>query len=250
MASLDQASRLAWLAALADTIAKRSRGGAPGAYPLELTEVARGCRLGLVDAVERQLGPFDRSLLDAVLEVSRERFVQPADLARSADDAPLPLDDEGLATISAPHAYCLSFRLLSLSKGDRLVELGAGTGYGAALGAYIVGPTGHVTTFEIDPALARRARILLSAVPNVTVVEGDAVDSAARWSGSPKVVVTFAVETLPEAWLEALPEGGMLVAPVGPADGDQHLVLATKRGGTIARTHHGAVRYVKNRSRL
>jgi protein-L-isoaspartate(D-aspartate) O-methyltransferase len=62
--------------------------------------------------------------------------------------------------------------------------------------------------------------------------------------------VTFAVERIPAPWLDALPEGGALVAPIGGPDQDQRLVLAVKKGGAIVQTEHGAVRYVKNRSRL
>ncbi len=245
---LSQADRLDWLASLAG----RLSGAAPGsgtAPSAELREVARGCRLALVDAVERQMGPFESRLLDALLEVPRERFVRPDDVARSADDTPLPLDDEGLATVSAPHAYCLSFRLLGLAQGDTLVELGSGSGYGAALASFIVGRAGRVITFEIDPALAAWARRTLSSEANVTVVEGDAVKSAARWEAARKVVATFAVEAIPAEWLARLPEGGKLVAPVGGPDRDQRLVLAVKQGGVVTQSDHGAVRYVKNRSR-
>lgn len=248
MAELSQQDRLDWLASLARRM--REAGDAAGAYPHELGEVARGCRLALVETVQRQLGPFDARLLGALLEVPRERFVRSEDVARSADDTPLALDDEGLATVSAPHAYCLSFRLLGLAEGDGLIELGTGSGYGAALAAYIVGPAGRVRTFEIDPSLAAWARRNLSSEPNVTVIEGDAIASAPRWKAARKVVATFAVEAIPQAWLEALPEGGRLVAPVGGRDVDQRLVLAAKRGGVVVQSDHGAVRYVKNRSRL
>ena len=142
-----------------------ARDGASASWP----RLPRGCRLSLIDEVARQLGPFDPRFLDALLEVPRERFVRPADLARSAEDVPLAIDDGGLATISAPHAYLLSFRLLRLSEGDHLVELGAGTGYGAALAAFVVGGSGHVTTFEIDPDLAGEARSLTSDLRNVAV---------------------------------------------------------------------------------
>ena len=118
------------------------------------------------------------------------------------------------------------------------------------LAAFIVGPTGSITTFEIDPALAGLARRTLADLPNVEVVEGDAARSAARWKGARKVVTTFAVEALPSAWLDSLPEGGMLVAPVGPPDADQHLVRAVRRKGAVVQGKHGAVRYVKNRSRF
>src|SRR5258708_941260 len=192
-------------------------------YTPLLAGVARACRLPLVEQLKNQLVPFFRRFLEAVLEVPRELYVRPGDIARSAEDVPLPLDDDGLATISAPHAYGLSFRALGLTRGDVLVELGAGTGYGAALAAFIVGSSGTVTTFEIDAKLAQAARRGLSGLPNVAVIECDAIESSPRWQGATKVVATFAVEALPAAWLDALPEGGLLVAPVGAADADQHL---------------------------
>src|ERR1019366_3711918 len=172
--------------------------------PLELREVARGCRLSLVEAVAKQLGPLDERHLNALLEVPRERFVRPEDVPLSADDTRLSLDGPGQATISAPHAYLLSFRVLRLEPGDSLVELGTGSGYGAALAAAIVGPEGRgrqteaypplwrgtgsgygaalaaaivgpkgrVLTIEIDPALSRWARSTLRDEANVIVVDG------------------------------------------------------------------------------
>ena len=240
MAQLSRRQRHEWLASLASEL-----GGA-GARAQELGEVARGCRLALVESIARELGPFDDRHLRAVLEVPRERFVRSEDVERSAEDTPLALDALGLATISAPHAYLLSFRLLELGPGDELVELGAGSGYGAALAAFIVGDGGRVLTFEIDPVLAEWSRRTLAGDSNVQVVEGDAVSTSPPWRGASKVVVTFAVDAWPDAWLEALPDGGRIVAPVGK--GDQRLLMAERRGGRIAESDHGAVRYVKNRS--
>ncbi|MGH7296134.1 MAG: protein-L-isoaspartate O-methyltransferase family protein [Polyangiaceae bacterium] len=162
----------------------------------------------------------------------------------------MPLDDAGLATISAPHAYLLSFRLLELALGDALVELGSGSGYGAALAAWITGPEGRVVTFEIDAALSAWARGTLADQPTVTVHHGDAMISAPRWGDARKVVATFAVASLPAPWVDALPEHGRLVAPVGAREGDQRLVLVRREGGRVIETDHGAVRYVKNRSNL
>ena len=243
MASLTQSQRREWLASLAP----RARSGEAHATQ-ELREVARGCRLTLVDHVERELGPFDPLHLRALLEVPRERFVHPDDIERSADDTPLPLDSVGLATVSAPHAYLLSFRLLDLGLGDSLVELGTGSGYGAALASYIVGPKGRVRSFEIDRSLAQWAIRNLADVPNVVVSQADAEITAPAWEGASKIVVTFAIEELPQAWLDAIPEGGRLVAPVGRPDQDQRLVLVTRLAGELVRTEHGAVRYVANRS--
>jgi protein-L-isoaspartate(D-aspartate) O-methyltransferase len=244
MAELSQSDRQEWLASLV----QRLRDAPNPQLEQELGEVARGCRLSLVDSIQKHLGPFDPLHLRAVLEVPRERFVRPDAVVRSAEDTPLPLDDAGLATISAPHAYLLSFRLLELRPGDSLIELGAGSGYGAALAAFIVGPRGHVWTFEIDPVLADWSKRTLALYPGVAVVQGDAIASARAWEGAGKVVVTFAVDSLPSAWLDALPEGGSLVAPVGRGEKEQRLVLVRRTGGRLVETEHGAVRYVKNRS--
>src|SRR5262249_16858618 len=153
----------------------------------------------LVASIAKQLGPFEPLQLEALLEVPRERFVRPEDIARSAEDTPLPLDEGGMATISAPHAYVLSFRLLDLRPGDRLLELGSGSGYGAALASYIVGLDGGVITVEIDEHLARWAQVTLADRANVRVVHGDAVDAIAAGRGANKIVVTFAVTRVPEA---------------------------------------------------
>ncbi len=212
----------------------------------ELTSAARAYRKELALRIDDQLGPFDPRHLEALVEVPRERFVRPEDLAHALDDAPLQLDEPGLATISAPHAYLLSFRLLDLAEGDSLLELGSGSGYGAALAAHIVGP-GRVVTIEIDPELAARARSLLGPLPNVTVLEGDAMSRIDAWGEANKVVCTFAVRSLPAPWLEALREGTVLVAPVGARNSDQRLVRVTCEAGEIRVSDHGAVRYVNNR---
>lgn len=248
MAELAQAERLEWLGSLARRL-REPTGTVPGGIlAQELREVARGCRLPLVDSIERHLGPFDPRHLAALLEVPRERFVRPEDMERSAEDVPLPLDTQGLATVSAPHAYLLSYRLLSLARGDALVELGTGSGYGSALAASIVEPSGSVLSVEIDAELAAWAMRTLANVPVVRVELADAMVSASRWGAAKKVAATFAVQAMPSAWMDALPEGGRLVAPVGPSDKDQKLVLAVRRHGRIVETEHGSVRYVRNRS--
>jgi protein-L-isoaspartate(D-aspartate) O-methyltransferase len=251
MAELPYDQRQEWLTSLASQVGGELGGS--GVVAQELREVARGCRLRLVESVERNLGPFDKQHLQALLEVPRERFVRPEEVDRSAEDVPLPLDSEGLATISAPHAYLLSYRLIGLTTGDTLVELGTGSGYGAALAAFIVGAEGRVTTFEIDAELAAWARRLLFAgscarEASVRIVEADATRCASQWGDARKVVVSFAVDALPQPWLDALPEGGVLVGPVGPREGDQRLILAAKRRGRVVESDHGAVRYVRNRS--
>jgi protein-L-isoaspartate(D-aspartate) O-methyltransferase len=247
MASLPQSERLKWLASIAARV--RHLPPPPGDIIWqELREVARGCRLALTASIQVEHGPFDPAHILAILEVPRERFVRPEDMAQSADDTPLPLDDEGRATISAPHAYGLMFRLLALGIGDSVIELGTGSGYGAALASFIIGPHGRVSTFEIDPRLCLGARTALADDRIVSVICRDAVTSSSEWGQARKVCVTFAVDELPRQWIDALPEGGCLVAPVGRRADTQRLTLVRREGGRILRTDHGAVRYVRNRS--
>lgn len=229
------------------------------AHDAELQAAAQKAREGLVWHLAQRFGPFDRRYLDAILFVPRERFVLPEDMDISAEDVPTPLDLGGNATVSAPHAYLLTFRLLGLREGDHLLELGTGTGYGSALARYIVGSEGHVTSIEIDPRLHDRAARLLGAdrfgeADGATLLLGDGRRLAAEVLGGvastrptpTKVAVTYALSAPPREVEELLPEGGCVVAPVGP-DSEQELLRCERRGGTMHRVAHGSVRYVLER---
>jgi protein-L-isoaspartate(D-aspartate) O-methyltransferase len=234
--------------------ASRPRGTTPEelealiAVDRDLERAARTARIDLVVEVDRRAGPFEPRLLSSLLDVPRERFVRPVDIAESSLDTPLLLDDDGLATISAPHAYLLSFRVLDLARGQRLAELGTGSGYGAALASDVVGPSGSVLSIEIDEALAARATRLLSGYANVKVACDDAGDLLEVWHGFDRISVTFAVNEIPPAWLAAIPEGGRMVAPVG-RDNGQRLLRVDRVDGDLVWSDHGAVRYVRNRGR-
>jgi protein-L-isoaspartate(D-aspartate) O-methyltransferase len=214
----------------------------------DLERAARTARIDLVVEVDQRAGPFEARLLTPLLDVPRERFVRPADIGESALDTPLLLDDDGLATISAPHAYLLSFRVLDLRPGDRLAELGSGSGYGAALASRVVSPGGSVVSIEIDETLAARAKRLLAGTSNVDIVTGDAGQRLASWAGFDRITVTFAVDEIPSAWLDAIPEGGRMVAPVGRELG-QRLLRVDRVDGELVWSDHGAVRYVRNRGK-
>ncbi len=223
-----------------------------------LAAVARAARASLCREAARHVG-VRGPLLDAVLRVRRERFVLPDDIGQSACDMPLALDRHGDASVSAPHSYLLCYQILGLSPGEALLELGSGTGYGAALAADVVGPGGWVDTIEIDRPLCERARRLLGGPngtadevgPPIRVWSGDGRALAATllrrgWPGR-KVSITYALPELPHDLLGALPEGGMLVAPVGPPRGRQTLVRVARRNGRLVTDACAAVRYVPER---
>lgn len=230
-------------------LAAREAGQAPPLDPRRalaadaaLAEAARGARADALAAGKLEASP---QVMAALLETPRERFVRVEDVPASADDRALLLSDDGAATISALHAYAFAFDALGLAEGDALVDLGGGTGYGAAVAAAVVGPRGRVTTVEIDAELAARARQNLAGLDNVEVIAADAHD-VGRWRGARKVVAGFAVAEIPAAWLDALAEGGALVAPVGPA-GMQALRRYVKGPGGVEVTELATVRYVGDR---
>lgn len=204
----------------------------------------------MVATVERRIGPMDPLYREALLSVDRARFVRPVDRSRAWIDEPLPLETPhgaAVATVSAPHMYVLGFDALRLAPGDRLLELGSGSGYGAALAARIVGPRGVVTTVEVDPHLARLTLETTALIPNVRVLHDDGLRRADLLAAHSKCWLTFAVGELPAAFLEGLVEDGVLVAPVGPAH-DQRLLRYVRRGGVISADDLGAVRFVVARS--
>jgi protein-L-isoaspartate(D-aspartate) O-methyltransferase len=199
------------------------------------------------DVMALDEAPSNDAVARAIRDVPRERFVPVLALPDAHLDRALPLDDDGLATISAMHAYVATFRALELGPGDTLVDLGGGSGYGAALAAAVVGPRGRVTSIEIDPALVERATRALEGLAcgaDVRMLAHDAHD-VAIWAGAAKVSVGFDVGVLPDAWAQALAPGGRLVAPVAG-----RLVVVDKAAdGTITCRSLGPVVYVRDRSK-
>jgi protein-L-isoaspartate O-methyltransferase len=134
---------------------------------------------------------------------------------------------------------------------DDQVDLGAGTGYGAAILRALVGDTGQVVAVEIDPALVRRAREELSPL-GVRCVVGDALDPSTWPPGATrlrKVTVGFALDSIPATWREALEPGTVIVAPLHDADGVLRLCRTVlHEGGGLEQQWGHAVSYVPART--
>lgn len=196
--------------------------------------------------------PEGMAIAGALLRVPRERFVQLDRIAASVRDEAIPLDASGAATCSAMHAYARAFVAAGIAPGSRVLDLGAGTGYGAALLAHLVGASGEVLAVEIDPRLAARAGLLLQASPLVRVITGDALDHR-TWGGElarfDRAVLGFAVASFPAALEAVLADDAIVVAPVGPAGGPQELVRFARRGATWEAERLGPTLYVPARTR-
>lgn len=174
--------------------------------------------------VRRQIarrGIESRDVLDAMEAVPRERFVPPRMAHSAYADCPLPIG-EG-QTITQPYMVALMAQAMELAPTDRVLEIGAGSGYAAAVLARLAKA---VYTVERHASLARAARARLDrlACANVRVLHGDGTRGWAEHAPFDAIVVAAAAPCVPQALREQLGVGGRLVVPVGPADGTQRLV--------------------------
>jgi protein-L-isoaspartate O-methyltransferase len=214
-----------------------------------LREVARSERERRLDAVAKQAGiAIDHPIIAALREVPRERFVPTDQVGESVRDVAIGLDESDLATVSAMHAYARSFSLLDVGPGDRVLDLGAGTGYGSALLRELVGERGSVIAIEIDAAWIDLGRAETNAIEWHCA---DALDSA-TWpfdsKSITKVTVGFALDRLPTTWLAAFGEATQIVAPLLDGEsGEIRLSSIIRRGDGFAVDRFESVHYVRAR---
>lgn len=195
--------------------------------------------------VERDLmarGLRDERVLEAMRAVPREAFVPAAQRASAWDDRPLPIG--GGQTISQPYIVALMCEALRLRADDRVLEIGCGSGYSAAVLARLAA---HVDSIERRADLAESAATRLAelGVGNVTVHAGDGTLGWPQAAPYDAIVVTAGGPEVPPALLQQLSAGGRLVMPVGDHRGWQDLVGITRHGdGTLARETLGEVAFV------
>lgn len=173
----------------------------------------------------RRLPIQDPWVRRAMESVPRHWFVPARWVRQAYEDEPIPLVSG--ATVSAPHMVAWQCEWLELQRGQRVLELGSGSGYLLALLAELVGPEGKVFGIDIDPHLTEEARRVLNRLSlgsRVQVRTGDARDGWPEESPFDRVVVSFAAppEEVP-AWQRQLAPGGVLLVPLEEA-GKTHLV--------------------------
>lgn len=185
-------------------------------------------------------GVNDPRVLEAMASVPRHRFVAPADAKLAYDDHPIPIGHG--QTISQPYIVASMSELARVEPGDRVLEIGTGSGYQAAV---LAAMGADVYSLEIVPALGAQARALLQELGYpVHLRVGDGYEGWPEAAPFDAILLTAAPPTIPQPLLDQLAPGGRLVAPEGDSH-QQRLVLVEKAedGSTERRVVYG-VRFV------
>jgi len=156
-----------------------------------------------------------KEVIEAMNKIDRKIFVSEEYEESAYLEVPLPI---GFGqTISAPHMVGIMCSALNLSHGDKVLEIGTGSGYNAAVISLLVGDDGHIYTIERIAELAEiaRRRMELLRIKNVTVVVGDGKNGLAEYLPFDKIVVTCYARKIPEQLLSQLSDDGILLCPVG-----------------------------------
>ncbi|AXK80117.1 protein-L-isoaspartate(D-aspartate) O-methyltransferase [Pseudolabrys taiwanensis] len=190
----------------------------------------------------RRRGISDAAVLRAMDEVPRERFVDADMVGNAYVDQALPIACG--QTISQPYVVAYMTEQLGLRPQDRVLEVGTGSGYQAAVLSRLAQ---QVVSIERYRTLADKAKERLAALgyDNVDVIVGDGLEGAPDRAPFDRIIVTAAGSTVPQALVDQLTEGGVMVLPLGSPNGPQQIVRLTKgEGGTLERHDLIAVRFV------
>src|SRR5215831_6226082 len=189
----------------------------------------------------RRRGINDVAVLRALDEVPRERFVEGRFVRDAYADRALPIDCG--QTISQPFMVAYMTEQLGVWPDNRVLEVGTGSGYQAAVLSRLAR---EVITLERYRTLAEtaRARIETLGYHNVEIVVADGIAGLPDRGKFDRIIVTAATDQVPETLLDALNENGVMILPLGPPAGTQHLVKLTKTADGIVRRELIPVRFV------
>lgn len=230
------AGRAAAIVLAACCAACQAAGG--GAQEFPKVEALRG---EMIQTQLRSRGIRSPRVLEAMGRVPRHRFVPDPFQVDAYGDHPLPIGHG--QTISQPFIVAYMTELIEPQPSDRVLEVGAGSGYQAAVLAELAG---EVYSVEIVPELAERATRTLTELgyTNVHIRQGDGYVGWPEAAPFQKIILTAAPPDVPQALIDQLADGGVLIAPVGPADGIQVMTIVRKTGEGVVTEQTIGVRFV------
>jgi protein-L-isoaspartate(D-aspartate) O-methyltransferase len=195
--------------------------------------------------IDRQIaarGLHEPRLLDAFRAVPREQFISGNYADHAYQDAPLPI--ESGQTISQPYIVALTIDAAGIKPGDKVLEVGAGSGYAAAVIGQIAGQVIAVERHHLLVELAQQ-RMRQLGYDNVRIVEGDGTLGWPEEAPYDAIVAAASGSHVPQSWIAQLKPGGRIVMPIGEPHAVQSLVKVTKaEDGTLNREDLGGVRFV------
>ena len=212
------------------------------ASPSPTTDATARQRQEMVENGVIDWGITDEAVIEAMGIVPRHAFVPDEYQAMAYNNHPLPIGYG--QTISQPYIVALMTQWAGVSEGDRVLEIGTGSGYQAAVLAQLVD---HVYSIEIIEALAEQAEAALKSqgYDNVTVRRGDGYFGWEEHAPFDAIMVTAAPDHIPQPLVEQLKIGGRMIIPVGPVGGFQTLWMVTRSGEDEVQTRNlGGVRFV------
>jgi protein-L-isoaspartate(D-aspartate) O-methyltransferase len=179
-------------------------------------------------------------VLAAMRQVPRHLFIPPPYDSSAYEDCPLPIGNG--QTISQPYIVALMTDLLDPGPDDRILEIGAGSGYQAAILAALAK---NVITIERIPAVAELARsnLIKLGITNARLVVGDGTIGYPEYAPYNGILITAATPQIPQPLIDQIADGGRLIAPVGGRD-IQELVRISRIQNKTVETYHGGVRFV------
>ncbi len=189
-------------------------------------------RRQMVETQVRRRGIDEPHLLDAMSKIPRHVFVPESKRSQAYDDVPIPIADG--QTLSQAFLSALMISALGLKGGERVLEIGTGSGYDAAILSRIAS---QVYTIEIDPVLAKLAQSKLEQLrlKNVKVRIGDGYRGWSEEAPFDAILLTTAPEHIPGPLLDQLKPGGKMVVAVGDLMQDLQVITKTATGGTDVR---------------
>lgn len=185
---------------------------------------------GLVDYWLRSKIITDKRLIKAFKAVPREKFIKGKNLKEAYGDYPLPIG-EG-QTISQPTTVMIMINALELKKSDKVLEVGAGSGYCAAIMSKLCR---KVITTEVIPELVSfsKSNIKKCRIKNVEIIEWDGSGGYSKEASYDKIMVTAACPQIPSPLVSQLNVGGILIAPVGSSFGQDMIKLIKEKDNVV-----------------
>ena len=199
-------------------------------------------RKNLVDYLKKQGRIQTKEIEKAFLEIPREKFIPTIFEHNAYSDVPLEIGQG--QTISAPHMIAIMCEELDLKKDQKILEIGTGSGYHAAIVAKIIEPKGHVYTIERHKNLAEKAKQNLknTNIKNVTVEVGDGSKGLTKYAPYDRIYVTCAAPSIPQPLIKQLKDPGKMLIPVGVTI--CILYFLEKNNGIIKKENRGSCAFV------